>query len=243
MFSLRDLSRMLCHNTLDGLMRDKLFTIAVLAVLIGTPVSGRAEVDASSSTAVEISSQAPAPVSEPETPVSSAESAVIQAEPAAVLYGQTPVAAAPPAALAPPASYAPGRGGFNLNINYPGAALRYFAAEGKALELLGQRQDNVFVGGLRYYYYPARLRRGALNPYLAVEGDYISFKGTYSKGAGWGGGLYAGAEYFLSRRVSAQTDLGALYLSIEDKDTSLTESGTEFLVNLGVNIYFGKGGS
>ena len=219
-------------------MRDKIFTTAVLAVLIGMPASGRAGADASSPAAVEISSQTPAPVSEPAAPVVPAESAVIQAEPEAVLYGQVPVAAAPPAAAAQPVSYAPERGDYNLNINYPGAALRYFGADGKGLELLGQGQDEVFVGGLRYYYYPAGLRRGALSPYFAVEGDYISFKGAYAKGAGWGGGLYAGTEYRLGRRFSVQADAGAMHVSLKDKDTDLLESGLEFLVNFGFNIYF-----
>lgn len=155
-------------------------------------------------------------------------------------------AAAEPAALSSPAAaapvvnaYAQRAGVFNLNINYPGAALRYFVADGRALELLGQGQDDVFVGGLRYYYYPARLRSGALSPYIAAEADYLSFKGSYAKGKGWGGGLYAGAEYHLNRTFSVQTDLGAMYVSVKDKDTSLAQGGLEFLLNLGINIYFG----
>jgi len=149
-----------------------------------------------------------------------------------------PAPAAPKPAAAP---YVHRAGSLNLGINYPGASVRYFVADGKALELLGQRQDDVFVGGLRYYLYPASLRRGGLCPYLAAEADYLSFKGSYAKGKGLGGGLYAGAEYHLNRTYSAQADLGAMYVSVKDKDTALLESGLEFLLNLGFNIYFGGG--
>lgn len=149
------------------------------------------------------------------------------------------IQAGAPAAVAAPGLYAHRAGSLNLDINYPGAAIRYFVADGKALELLGQGQDHIFVAGLRYYLYPASLRKGALCPYLAVEADYLTFKGAYAKGKGLGGGLYAGTEYHFNRTFSAQADLGAMYVSVKDKDTSLMESGLEFVLNLGFNIYFG----
>lgn len=138
-------------------------------------------------------------------------------------------------------SSGPAAGSLNLAINYPGGALRYFTAEGKAVELFGQGQDKIFTGGLRYYYYPAGLGRGDLFPYVAAEADFASFKGRYSKGTGIGGGLFGGVEYFLGRKISLQTDIGALYMSIQDKDTSLGESGLEFIMNFGFNYYFGGG--
>lgn len=168
-----------------------------------------------------------------------------QAVPPAV-SSQT-VDASPPAAISPSAAapaadlYARRAGDLNLSLNYPGAAVRYFLADGKALELLGQGQDHVFVGGLRYYLFPASLRKGALSPYVAAEADYLGFKGSYAKGTGWGGGLYGGTEYHLNRAFSVQADLGAMYVSVKDKDTSLIESGLEFVINLGVNYYFGRG--
>jgi hypothetical protein len=147
---------------------------------------------------------------------------------------------APKAAEQPKNSYSvPAAGSFNLDLNYPGAAVRYFPADGNALELFGQGQNKIFAGGLRYYYYPAGLAHGALLPFMAAEADFTSFKGRYSKGTGIGGGLFGGVEYFLGRRISVQTDIGALYLSIQDKNTSLGESGLEFIMNLGFNFYFG----
>ena len=159
----------------------------------------------------------------------------------AALAGETQLAGPAAPQTAGNSSRRPAAGSFNLNINYPGAALRYFPADGKALELFGQGQDKVFTGGLRYYYYPAGLIKGALCPYAAAEADFTSFKGRYSKGTGIGGGLFGGVEYFLGRRISVQTDIGALYMSIQDKDTSLGESGLEFVINFGFNYYFGGG--
>lgn len=160
--------------------------------------------------------------------------------PAAALSTGAPsaMAAVPP----PAAKFTPSAGDLNLDVNYPGLGLRYFHADGKALELIGQRQDDIFTGALRYYYYPAKLAGPLFTPYLAVEGDYINFKGSYSKGTGWGGGVFAGTEYYLGRKVSVQADLGALYVSVKDKDTSLIENGLEFLVTVGVNFYFTRGG-
>ncbi len=126
-----------------------------------------------------------------------------------------------------------------MGISYPGASLRYFLADGGALELVGQFQKDVSVGGLRYYSYPKSMAQGGVFlPFWALEADYVGFKGDYSKGNGFGGGAFAGLEYRLGRRVSLQTDLGALYLSVRDTDSSLSESGLEFLINLGVNFYF-----
>ncbi len=156
---------------------------------------------------------------------------------AAAEDGAAPVTAVSTA----PAAAAPGKGAWNLGLNYPGASLRYFLAGNKAVEILGQGQDGVFVGGARYYYYPRSLSSGGLAPYLALEGDYISFKGSVSKGGGLGGGLYAGAELPLSHRFSLQTDIGAMYVSLKDKDTRISEGGLEFLINAGFNFYFSSG--
>jgi len=138
-------------------------------------------------------------------------------------------------------SSGPAHSAWNLNVNYPGAGLRYFTAEGRAWELLGQGEDKIFTGGLRYYRYHRGAASWKLKPFLAVEADYIRFNGKYSDGSGWGGGIYGGAEYFLNRGFSVQTDLGAMYVSVKDKDTDIMESGLEFIINLGFNIYFGGG--
>lgn len=156
------------------------------------------------------------------------------------VYGQqAPAGASVPADLPSGLRDVHSAGNWNLDLNYPGGGIRYFPADGRALEILAQAQDRVFTGVLRYYNYPSSLASGPVSPYIAVEGDYLSFKGKYSKGSGFGGGVYGGVEYFPWRSVSFQTELGAMYVSVKDKDTSISQGGLEFVLNFGINLYFG----
>ena len=144
------------------------------------------------------------------------------------------------------------KGRVNFDLNYPGAGLRYFFSGRTAVEARGQymKQKSKYdtgveslntaalVLGARIYRYTSG--SGSLRPYLCLEGDYISFEGAYSKGTGAAGGVFGGIEYFFGRSFSLQTDFGAAYTSIKDKDTALTDSGPDFIVNFGVNIYFNR---
>jgi hypothetical protein len=42
------------------------------------------------------------------------------------------------------------------------------------------------------------------------------------------------------KTILAQLDMGAGWLGLKDDATSLTDGGLEFVVNVGVNLYFGK---
>lgn len=129
-------------------------------------------------------------------------------------------------------------GSLNLDINYPGVGLRYFFSDSTAIELRGQYEKDATIMGARLYLFPGLFKKEGVVPYWGIEGDYGSFKGTYSKGNGYAGGGFAGLEYFLGKSFSAQMDVGASYLSLKDADTTLTQGGLEFILNLGVNIYF-----
>ena len=139
----------------------------------------------------------------------------------------------------------------NLDINYPGAGLRYFFTDKMAFEVRGQFADqtskdtgpgantitSASVFGARLYRYTSSPSRH-LRPYLCLEGDYIAFKGAYSNGNGAAAGAFAGVELFLTNLLSIQTDIGATYITIKDKDTALTDSGLDYVMNFGINIYF-----
>ena len=129
------------------------------------------------------------------------------------------------------------KGLLNLNINYPGAGLRYFFSGSTALELRGQYEKDITVIGARLYLFQQLFKKEGYIPYLGIEGDYGSFKGEYSKGGGFAAGGFAGVEYFLGRSLSVQTDVGASYLSLKDTDSALAQSGLEFILSLAVNIY------
>jgi len=127
-----------------------------------------------------------------------------------------------------------------LGINYPGGSLKLFLSDSFAAELRGQYVDKIMTGGARLYYYPPILgfKNARLRPFLCVEGDYISFKGQLSKGSGTTVGGVGGVEYFLSKRLSVQTDAGPFYIMLKDSDSSLKQNGLEFVINFGVNFYF-----
>ena len=136
-------------------------------------------------------------------------------------------------------------GAMNLDLNYPGVGVRYFFSGKMALE--GRVQDgggNLAVGPRLYLFYPGLFSaRSKFSPYLCAEADYISFKGTPSKGNGYGGGAFAGVEYSLNQSFSMQIDTGGLYLALKDKSTSLSQNDLEFTLNFGVNYYFKSGNS
>ena len=116
-------------------------------------------------------------------------------------------------------------------------------SNGFGLEAIGQYEKDVFVGAMRMYLYPHFMQSAQVRPFIAVEADYSYFKGEYSKGYGYGGGAFAGLEYFLGKRFSMQLDGGMLYLQVKDRATSLRESGIEYLMNVGINIYILRGHS
>lgn len=136
------------------------------------------------------------------------------------------------------------KGRINFDFNYPGAGLRYFLSDKVAVEARGQHlssgTNNHFsttVLGARLYRYISGPSRN-LRPYFCLEGDHIIFKGAHSSGNGAVAGAFSGIEYFFGGSLSAQTDLGVAYIAIRDDETALTESGADYVMNFGINIYF-----
>ncbi|MFI5362155.1 MAG: hypothetical protein ACHQ49_09320 [Elusimicrobiota bacterium] len=129
-------------------------------------------------------------------------------------------------------------GAANLDLNYPGAALRYFWSGQSALETRTQFQKNEFSIGSRVYWYPAFLAAGKFFPYLCPEIDFVAFKTASLSGSGLAAGGFAGIEYALSRSFALQTDVGGEYFSVKEKGASITQNDLEFILNFGVNYYF-----
>ncbi len=127
-----------------------------------------------------------------------------------------------------------------VGVNYPGANLKMSLSDKFAAEIRGQFVDKIFTGGTRLYYYPSIMgfNNASLRPFIALDGDYISFKGDISKGNGGALGGVGGVEYFLSRRLSVQTDIGPYCIMLKDSKSSLEQNGLEFVLNFGVNYYF-----
>jgi len=127
-----------------------------------------------------------------------------------------------------------------LGVNYPGVNFKLFFSDTFAAEVRGQYADKVLTGGVRGYYYPSILgfNNARLRPFLGVEGDYLSFRDRLSKGSGTAFGAVGGLEYFLSERVSVQTDSGPFYIALQDGRTALRQGGLEFVLDFDVDFYF-----
>jgi len=127
---------------------------------------------------------------------------------------------------------------WGVGLNYPGAGIKYLFNEQLSLELRGQFADDIVVGGLRGNYYFNPDSTAVL--FMGIESDYVSFKGAESKGHGFAEELYLGIEFFLFSNFSLQVDFGPALIILKDKESSLSVNGIEYVVNFGINKYFGS---
>jgi hypothetical protein len=128
---------------------------------------------------------------------------------------------------------------WGVGLNYPGLSVKYGINEKNALELKSQFGEGIFVIGPRYYYNFNPKDKAVI--FLGGEVAYISFKGDESEGSGFCVGGFVGGEYFVNKNFAVSMDIGPVYITLKDKDTSLDESGVDFVLNLGLNYYFGGG--
>jgi len=126
-----------------------------------------------------------------------------------------------------------------IGINYPGLSIKYGINSKNAIELKTQFEKDIFVIGPRYYYNFNSENRAVI--FLGGEFDYVTFKGEYSKGTGLAASIFIGGEYFISPKFGLGLDIGSVYIRLRDKDTSLSESGVDFVLNFSLTYYFGKG--
>ena len=128
-------------------------------------------------------------------------------------------------------------GKIGVGLNYPGMSVRYFLSDITSLELKGQYEQDILVLGSRFYYYFDCKSEVLL--FGGIEGDYVSFKGEESQGNGFACELFVGLEYFFTKKLSFQMDIGPAWIYLADRNyTSVTVAGFEYVVNLGFNYYF-----
>jgi hypothetical protein len=133
-------------------------------------------------------------------------------------------------ALLGSAVYAEGRIG--VGVNYPGVSVKYLASPW-AVEAKGQFGSGITVIGPRgYYYFP---KKPGL--FAGCEIDYLSFDGDVSKGTGYALEGFIGYKHFLSPNFALSADFGPGQISLKDKETKETESGIEFVANIGLTYY------
>ncbi|OGS27866.1 MAG: hypothetical protein A2297_06585 [Elusimicrobia bacterium RIFOXYB2_FULL_48_7] len=133
------------------------------------------------------------------------------------------------------------KGNIGVNINYPGVGVKYFWKDKIALELRGQSVNDegveATVYGLRGYKYFKTI--GKIETFAGLELDYATFKTENSNGNGYVAELFAGGEYAFARNLSVQMDIGPALVNLTDTSTALSNPGMEYVVNFGINYYFG----
>ena len=127
-----------------------------------------------------------------------------------------------------------------LGINYPGIQIGYLSGNGKiALDVRGEKGNDIWTIGPRISFYSSEWEKGII-PFFAIEGDYISFKGSVSEGSGFAFQPMVGIERIsnIGINIGIEITAGGAYLSLKDKSTGFKESGIEPVIGMGLNLYF-----
>jgi len=131
------------------------------------------------------------------------------------------------------------KGRIGVGLNYPGIGVKYFFTDRFSLEARGYYEKDIFLAGPRLSRYFGPIT--GVFPYIGVEADYVNFKGEVSEGSGIFGEVLIGGEYFFWKKTSVQFDFGPAYIFLKDKNYSVSVGGIEYVVNFGLNYYFGPG--
>lgn len=130
------------------------------------------------------------------------------------------------------------KGRWAAGINYPGVGVRYFTSDLVAIEAKAQAESEAKVFGGRLYRYLTPDHSG-IHLFVGLEADYVLYDGKFSKGSGYAFEAFAGGEFFFARSLSFQMDAGPAYVTLEDDVSELNVGGIEYVVNFGINYYFG----
>jgi len=89
----------------------------------------------------------------------------------------------------------------------------------------------LFSGRLNYVFF--KIKR--LNIYSGFETGYILFNYNNIRGKGWLFSPFAGIEYFVIKKLSVLSDIGYTIINLTSHSISVT--GPEIILNLGINYY------
>ena len=130
------------------------------------------------------------------------------------------------------------KGKLGIGLNYPGFSVRYCTSKNVFWEAKAQFDTNITViGGRLSKYFNAE--KSKLKFIKGVELDLLSFKGEVSEGNGLAGEVFVGGEYFITKKLSVQLDLGPAFIFVTDRNySSASASSLEFVANFGINLYF-----
>ncbi len=135
----------------------------------------------------------------------------------------------------------------SIGLNYTGGQVRWrlsprWAAEGRlqfgsADSNYGKVHSNVF--GLRAYRFIPCTEREKVSWYLGGEAAYTTAESdsTSYRTTGFAMGGFGGLEYRILSKLSAGVDIGPYVISLKEKQTGLTSTGLDFVINTALNFY------
>lgn len=132
-----------------------------------------------------------------------------------------------------------------LGVNYTGGQIGIRSGRGmwEARYQTGQNSTEdgpvrADVVGLRYYRHAGKTQWG-VRPYMGFEGDWIraTDHAGLQEGSGYAAGGFFGVEWWLGRRLSIGTDVGAYMVNVGERETKATDGGLDFIINSFVRFH------
>jgi hypothetical protein len=124
----------------------------------------------------------------------------------------------------------------SLGLGYPYISLKNNLSKKAALEARYATGSGINVYAGRFYWNLKRYDKTSL--FTGFEGGYIKFDTLDIKGTGYETSVFFGGEYFISKRTSFIIDFAPTLIGLKSDDYKI--SGIEWVLNLGLNFYFGS---
>ena len=131
---------------------------------------------------------------------------------------------------------------FGISLGYPYVSLKYRLSSKFTTELRDTFSEGINVVSLRGYYDFYKINK--ISCFTGIDLGYVFFDTDDVKGEGSLFTVFIGGEYFVSSKISISIDIGPSFITLwSKKEKDLSVSGIEWILNSGLNIYFGKDNS
>jgi predicted negative regulator of RcsB-dependent stress response len=130
-------------------------------------------------------------------------------------------------------------GELGITGGYPYLGLKYNFSDAISGEARYATGSGVKVYAGRFYWNFSRYDK--LSLFTGPEFGYVNFNTYDMKGSGYETGVMLGMEYFITPGFSFMMDFTPVVIGL--KSDNYKVSGVEFVLNLGLNFYFGNAGS
>lgn len=124
-----------------------------------------------------------------------------------------------------------------IGIGYQYFSLKYGLSPNLSIEIRDTFESGIQIYGGRIYYNFNPQKKFVL--YTGVEADYIVFNSLQMTGTGYAGLGFMGIEYFITKDLTFNLDVGPTYTKLTDSEyANLNVTGIDWVINSGINLYF-----